>query len=523
MIQTALRVEKGRLNTSTRLENIIPACKKNYPQIYLISQKSIMATARPFRSISLQRDDDPNKILKAFSDRNIFVLTREVYLPMTDGVCRPIPCRMDNYEDHYPLKGVGIYKNPGGRPVLFAHHSHTEPTPFLDREDSMTLASYREEFNSFWNQGEKLARSLSRLRTELREHFKPVIDLAEQTLHYDLHNYGLSLGKNRQAAHRKLFRQIVNSEVDFSPCLRETFRFVRKIPLQEMSRSKNLWPLRHALSTIQTFLRCLSESMRAFDIVMDRIKDIMRWAQDHGHKPEFQSVVKGSPIMLDQFHAEGWYTKLNAFFERCDEEWQAEKHGEATQKAVSQHSERSIVHGLSRKLSSDTLNSLSVAKERERRPYARTGLSGLARKISMGNLRKSADNMQRSDVPVRETDLPHRGNNHGEHTGGDHTNREHRVAPAHPSLAPKASMGKLRKPAANVLKNVEHVKNATPLNGESVRGEERGREYRAGSNDVHGASPTAPQRTPEMTSASTRRPSMANLRQVIGAKLGRGK
>ena len=354
-----------------------------------------MASTNSFHSISLQRNDDPRIILKAFGDRNIFVMTRDVYLPMTDGVCQPIPCRTDNYEDHYPLNGVGIYKTPRGRPVLFAHHSHTEPAPLLDRKDVIPLSTYKEEFHRFQKIGQELQASMLRLKTELQEHFKPILKLAEQTLHHDLRNYGLSFAKNRHTAHRKLFRQLLNSEVDFSPCLRETFCFVRKTPLSEVSCSKNIWPLRHALSTIKTILRCFSESIRAYDMVMNRIKDIIRWEEDHGHKAEFRSVAKGSALMLDHFHAEGWHTKITSFYERCNEEWQVEKLGDETQTAVSEHSERSIVYGVSRKLSNDTLKSLSVANERERRPYSRSGLDGLARKISIGNLKRSAVQVQK--------------------------------------------------------------------------------------------------------------------------------
>ena len=426
-----------------------------------------MTSAKPFRSVSLQREDDPNETLKAFGDRNIFVMTREVYLPMTDGVCRPIPCRIDNYEDHYPLEGVGIYKTPRGRSVLFAHYSHTELAPLMDREDAMLLSTYKAEFHRFWKNGKKLQASLLRLKTELQEHFKPILKLAEQTLHYDLRQYGLSLAKNRHTVHRRLFRQILNSEVDFSPCLRETFCFVRKTPLRDASRSKNLWSLRHALSTIKTILRCLIESIRAYDIIMTRIKDIIRWEQDHGHKPEFKSVEKGSPLMLDHFHAEGWHTKISAFYERCNEEWQSEKQGKGTQKAVSEHSERSIVHGLSRKLSNDTVKSISIASERERRPYAQGALSGLARKISIGSLRKPAAHVQK-----------------GASSNGMNACEGHR-------------------------------------NEEKAREDHKTGEYRVAATNSRGSSSAIPARMPGMT--STRKCSMLSLKQAFGSKLARGK
>ena len=371
-----------------------------------------MASMKHFRTIANHRDDDPRKILKAFGDRNIFTMTREVYLPMSDGICRPLPCRTDDFEDHYPINGVGIYKTPTGRRLLISHPKHDEPCPKLKRDDASPLSDCKIWFNHYLEDANKLQKYLEQLKLELGEHFKPITKLAE-SLGFDLHNYGLSLAPDRHTLHRNLFRQILNSEADISPCLRETFRFVRETSLRDASLAKNLWPLRHALSTIKTVHRGLSELISTLDTITKRIKDIIRWERDHAHKAEFRMVQKGSPLFLDRFHAKGWYRKIQAFWEHCNAEWQAEQLG--AQKAPSVHSDTSIVPGLVRKLSADTLNSLAVANERERRPDTH---SDLARKASTGTLGRSAEGSRKNSSSSNGGHRAVPATNHGASAGG---------------------------------------------------------------------------------------------------------
>ena len=356
----------------------------------------------PFLSISRNRNDNPSKILQAFGDRSIFAMTQEVYLPMSDGICRSIPCQTDDFEDHYPINGVEIYKTPLGQPLLITNPKHNNECPIIPRPAATPLREYRLWLSKFYIDGQKLQTSLKRLRGELYDHFRPLIGLAEDSLSYDMSNYGLSLARNRHAVHRKLFRQILNSEVDISLCLRETFRFARETSLRDASRAQYLWPLRHALSTIKTINRVLYQSIETLDKIMIRVKDIIRWEQDHGRRAEFAMIAKGSPLFMDKFHAEGWYNKIQTLWEHYNDEWHAEKHGKPTTAAVP--SEKPIVRGLSRRLSTDTLRSLSVA-ERERRPYTQ---SNLARQPSSGSLGKSASrqkNSSTSDAGLRRASV----------------------------------------------------------------------------------------------------------------------